>query len=105
MKRTRRALIEFLHREVTITVEGSTLPVQDTGPYQDGQPDTASAPAICPECGSPWLTLVESTSGDASGGVDSFRSVLQQSGLHLQVSPAGQFQICQRSFEERKEKL
>jgi len=99
MKRTRRLLIEFLQREVTITVEGSTLHEQDSGP------DTANAPRACPACGGPWFTVVASAGGDVSAGVDSIRSLLEQSGLHLQVSPAGQLQICQRSFEERKEKF
>ena len=99
MKRTKRLLIEFRHREVTITVEGSTLHVQDS------EPDAASAPAACPTCGSPWITRVAPADGDAPAGIDHIRRALQQSGLHVQVTPAGQFLICQRSFEELKEKF
>jgi len=41
--------------------------------------------------------------GDMSAGVDSIRSALQQSGVHVLGSPAGQLDLCQRSFEELKE--
>ena len=99
MKRTKRLSIEFQHREVTITVEGSTLHVQDS------EPDAENAPAACPTCGSPWITRVAPADGDAPAGIDSIHRALQQSGLHVQVTPAGQFLICQRSFEELKEKF
>ena len=99
MKRTKRLSIEFRHREVTITVQGSTLHVQDS------EPDAASAPATCPTCGSPWITRVAPADGDAPTSIDSIHRALQQSGLHVQVTPAGQFLICQRSFEELKEKF
>jgi predicted Zn-ribbon and HTH transcriptional regulator len=99
MKKTRRLSIEYRHREVTITIEGSTLHVQDS------EPEAAHAPAACPTCGSPWITMVAPAVADMPDGVDRIRRALQQSGLHLQVSPAGQLRICQRSFEELKEKL
>jgi hypothetical protein len=99
MKKTKRLSIEFRHREVTITVEGSTLHVQDS------EPDAADAPAACPRCGSPWIAIVASAGGEVPAGVDRLLRVLQQSGLHMQVSPAGQLRICQRSFEEIKEKF
>ena len=99
MKKTKRLSIEFRHREVTITVEGSTLHVQDS------EPDAASAPAACPTCGSPWITRVAPADGDAPAGIDHIRRALQQSGLHVQVSLAGQLRICQRSFEQLKEKF
>ena len=99
MKRTQRLSIEFRHREVTVTVEGSTLRVQDS------EPDAASAPAACPRCGSPWIAMVASAGGELPAGVDRILRTLQQSGLHMQVSPAGQLRICQRSFEEIKEKF
>jgi hypothetical protein len=99
MKRTKRLLIEFRHREVTITVEGSTLHVQDS------EPDAASAPAACPACGSPWITAFTRAAGDVPAGVDQIHRALRQSGMHAQVSPAGLLRICQRSFEELKEKF
>jgi hypothetical protein len=98
MKRTKRLSIEYRHREVTIKVEGSTLRVEDS------KRDAANAPEMCPACGSPWITLVAPMGGDVSAD-DNIRRALQQSGLHLQVSPAGQLRICQRSFEEIKEKF
>ena len=98
MKMKRRISIEYRHREVTITVEGSTLHVQDS------EPDAENAPATCPTCGSPWITRVAPADGDAPADIDSIHRALQQSGLHVQVTPAGQLLICQRSFEELKEK-
>ncbi|NYF79572.1 hypothetical protein [Granulicella arctica] len=99
MKKTKRLSIEHRHREVTITVEGSTLRVEDS------QPNAANALATCPTCGSRWITRVAPADGDAPAGIDSIHRALQQSGLHVQVTPAGQLLICQRSFEELKEKF
>ena len=99
MKRTTRLSIELQHREITIAVAGSTPHVQD------GEPDAANASATCPACGSPWITLVSRVGRDVSTSVDRIHHALQQSGLHLEISPAGQLRICQRSFEELKEKL
>jgi len=99
MKRTKRLSIEFQHREVTITVTGLALHVRDS------EPDTPKPPAVCPTCGGPWITIVAQMDGDAPANTDRIHRALQQSGLHLQVSPAGQLQICRRSFEEIKEKL
>ncbi len=99
MKRTTRISIEFQHREVTISVAGSTLHVQD------GEPGSPNTPTVCPTCGSPWITIVAQVDGEVPDNSDRIRRALQQSGLHLQVSPAGQLRICQRSFEELKENL
>lgn len=99
MKRTKRISIEFQHREVTIAVAGSTLHVPDC------EPDAASTAALCSICNSPWITIVAQTQGDGPSGVDHILPVLQQSGLHAQVSPAGQLRICQRSFVQLKEKF
>ena len=99
MKRTKRLSIEFRHREVTIAVQGPMLYVQAS------ELDVANASAVCPRCGSPWIIRVSPADGDAPAGVDRIRRALQQSGLHVQVTPAGQLRICQRSFEELKEKL
>jgi hypothetical protein len=43
--------------------------------------------------------------GETALNPDLVHSALEQSGLHLQISPAGQLRICQRSFEEIKEKF
>jgi hypothetical protein len=99
MKKTKRLSIEFRHREVTITVNGSTLHVQNT------EPDAANASALCPTCNSPWITVVAAADGDASASVGRIHRALQQAGLHVQVSPANRLQICQRSSEELKEKF
>ena len=99
MKRTRRLSIEFRHREVTITVQGSTLNVRNV------DSEAANAPAACPACGSPWFTMVASADGSVPVGVDQIHRALQQSGLHAQVTQAGQLHICQRSFEKLKEKF
>jgi hypothetical protein len=95
----RRISIEYRYREVTITVEGSTLHVQDT------EPDAANAPEGCPICGSSWITRLAPRDGDGPASVDRVRRALQQSGLHVQVTPAGQLRICKKSFEALKEKL
>jgi hypothetical protein len=99
MKRTKRLSIEFQHREVTITVTGPALHVQDS------EPDTPNPPTVCPTCGSSWITIVARVDGDAPATTDRIHRALEQSGLHLEVSPAGQLRICQRSFEELKEKF
>jgi hypothetical protein len=99
MKKTNRLSIEYLHREVTITVTGSALPAQDR------EPGAANPATVCLTCGSPWVTIVARVDEEVPANTDRIHRALQQSGLHLQVSPAGQLQICQRSFEELKEKL
>jgi hypothetical protein len=99
MKKTQRLSIEFRRREVTITVRSSAPHVQGH------EPDTPSTPTVCPTCGSPWITIVARMEGDAPVTPDHIHRALQQSGLHMQVSPAGQLQICRRSFEEIKEKF
>ena len=99
MKMKRRISIEYRHREVTITVEGSTLHVQDS------EPDAENAPTGCPTCGSSWITRVAPADGDGPASVDRICRALQQSGLHVQVTPTGQLRICQKSFEELKEEF
>jgi len=99
MKRTTRLSIEFQHREVTVTVQGTTLHARDN------EPRGADSPAICPVCGSPWLTLAAPADGEVPASLESVHRTLQQSGLHMQISQAGQLRVCQRSFEELKEKL
>ncbi len=99
MKITKRLSIEFQHREVTVSVAGATLHVQDS------ESDAMHALAFCPTCGGPWITIVARMEGETAADTDRIRHALQQSGLHLQVSPAGQLRICQRSFEAIKEKF
>jgi predicted Zn-ribbon and HTH transcriptional regulator len=99
MKRTKRLSIEIRHREVTFTVEGSAFHVQDR------ERNTPNPPTVCPTCGSPWIAIVARVDGDAPSNTDRIHHALEQSGVHLQVSPAGQLQICRWSFEELKEKL
>jgi len=99
MKRTKRLSIEFLRREITIAVSNST-----PGRPEDAPP-AGDSPTICPTCGSPWMTVVELEGGDAAANATSIHRTLQQQGLHLHVSAAGQVSICRRSFEEIKEKL
>ena len=99
MKMKRRISIEYRRREVAITVEGSALHVQDS------EPDVADLPVSCPTCGSSWITRVAPGDEEGSASLDRVRRTLQQSGLHVQVTPTGQLRICQRSFEELKEKL
>ena len=99
MKITKRLSIEFQHREVTILVAGSTLQVQEH------EPGAGKTPAVCPTCGSSWITIIARMDGEVAADTGRIHRALEQSGLHLQVAPAGQLQICRRSFEEIKEKL
>jgi hypothetical protein len=99
MRKIKRVSIELRHREVTIAVGGATLHVQKS------EPDATNAPAFCPTCGGPWITLDARVEGETALNPDLVHSALEQSGLHLQISPAGQLRICQRSFEEIKEKF
>ena len=99
MKITKRLSIEFRHREVTLSVAGATLHVQES------ESDTMHSPAFCPTCGGPWIAVAGGVEGETPANTDRIRDALRHSGLHLQVSPAGQLRICQRSFEAIKEKL
>ena len=97
MKRTKRLSIEFWHREVVITVEGPVLFVPNSEPVRV---DNA---AVCPTCGGRWITIVARAAGDAPVQTEGVYHALQQSGLHLQVSSAGELRICNKSFEAIKE--
>jgi len=99
MRITKRLSIEFQHREVTISIAASTFHVQDH------EPDAADASTVCRTCGSPWIVVDAGSVGDVPANVDRIHHALQQSGLHVQVSSSGHLQICQKSFEEIKEKL
>ena len=99
MKKTTRLSIEFRHREVAITVEGSTLHVQESGPV------VADPSTVCPTCGSCWVEIAARADGTDPTSVDRVRYALQQFGSHMQISPAGQLRICTRSLEELKEEL
>ena len=99
MKITKRLTIEFQHREVTLSVAGATLHVQES------ESDAMHAPAFCSTCGGPWIAIARGVEGETPAHIERIRDALHQSGLHLQVSPAGQLRICQRSFEAIKEKL
>jgi hypothetical protein len=46
---------------------------------------------------------VARVAGDAPANTDRIYHALQQSGLHLQVSSAGELRICHKSFEAIKE--
>jgi hypothetical protein len=97
MKRTKRLSIEFLHREVVITVEGPVVFVPDQAPVR------VDNTAVCPACGGRWITIVARTAGDTPADTDRIYHALQQSGLHLQVCSAGELRICHKSFEAIKE--
>jgi hypothetical protein len=97
MRRTKRISIEFQHREVTITVDAST--VKARGRDSEAPNDKE----VCPDCGSPWITIVEPPDNSLAAGVDRMCDALRASGLHLQVSRSGQIRICKKSFEEIKE--
>jgi hypothetical protein len=99
MKIMKRLSIEFQHREVSLSIAGGT------GHVQDGESDATHSPAYCPACGGPWIPVAARVEGEPAANTDRICHALQQSGLHLQVSPAGQLRICQRSLEEIKEKL
>jgi hypothetical protein len=99
MKRTKRLSIEFWHREVVITVEGPVLFVPNSEPVRV---DNAT---VCPTCGGRWITIVARADGDAPAETERMVHALQQSGLHLQVSSAGELRICQQSFDAIKETL
>jgi hypothetical protein len=97
MKRTKRLSIEFLHREVVITIEGPLLFVPNSEPVR------VDSAAVCPTCGGRWITILALVDGDTPVQTDRIYHALQQSGLHLQVSSAGELRICNKSFEAIKE--
>jgi hypothetical protein len=98
MKRTKRISIEFQHREVKIVVSNSTAN------RQADESEAASAPAVCPVCGSPWMTLVACADGDVAASANSIHRALEQYGLHLHLTAAGQLSICRKSLEAAKER-
>jgi hypothetical protein len=79
MKETKRLSIEYPHREVTITVAGATLHVENSGL------DAADVPAMCPTCGSAWIAVVASVDRDLPGCLDHIRGLLQQYSLQLRI--------------------
>lgn len=99
MKKTTRLSIEVRHREVTITVEGSMVCVQENEPF-NAEPST-----VCPACGSRWMEVAPSADGGNPNSADLLRQVLQQFGSHTQISNAGRLRICKRSLQELKEEL
>ena len=99
MKKIKRLSIEIIHRKITIADGGSTLHVQD------GESDAMKPSTFCPTCGSPWITVIARAAGDVSTSAEHIHRMLLQTGLHVQAFPAGQLRICQKSFEELKEKF
>lgn len=99
MKRTTRLSIEFLHRELKIFASNSRSEGQVSGL------DAQTTPALCPLCGSPWVTVAAAANGDVPVDLDSIYRALQQYGLHLHIPAAGQLSICRKSLEEVKERL
>ena len=99
MKRTKRLSIDFSHRELAITIRGSTPSVQKS------DSDAAETTTTCETCDCPWIDIAATADEDVLTSVDRIRYALQQVGLHMQISLAGQLQICQKSFEVFKEKF
>ena len=99
LKRSERVWMEYRHRELAISVEGSTLSIQGS------KPDHASLPTACRISRGPWIATIACVKGDAPANVDRIHSAVERFGSHLQDSPAGQLWICKRSPEEFKEKL
>jgi hypothetical protein len=82
MRKMKLVSIEFWHREVTTTVEGSAIHGANT------QPDAGSAVTVCPTCGNPGMTIVARTDGDVPADVERVQRALQQYGLQLQDTVA-----------------
>ncbi len=106
MKTVKRLSIYVQHREVTIMVEGSVAAMRQTPAalrvrYQAAE----EATGFCHTCNSPWANVAAWIDGDPAASLDRIRCALEQIGLHLQVSPADQLQICQWSFQHFKENL
>ena len=119
-KTVKRLSIYVQHREVTITVSGSVAAVRKAPAAVQGSPAavqgspaavhvrsqaTQDTTGLCHTCNSPWVNVAAWIDGDPAASVDRIRYALEQIGLHLQVSPADQLQICQRSFQHLKENL
>jgi hypothetical protein len=74
----KRVSIEFWHREVTTTVEGSAQRSAKTQSGADG------AVTVCPTCGNPGMLIVARTKGEGPTDLELVQRALQQSGLQLQ---------------------
>jgi len=98
MKRTQRLSIEIQHREVTITVSGSTVERQEEVPQEAG------STMVCDVCGSPWVSVVVHGGDGAITSANSIHRALEQAGMHVQVSATGELTICRNSLEALKEK-
>ena len=99
MKRTQRLSIEIQHREVTITVTGSTVERPD-----EVHQEARSREAVCDVCGSPWTSVVVHGGDGAITSANSIHRALEQAGMHVQVSATGELTICRNSLEALKEK-
>jgi hypothetical protein len=101
MRRMKRLSIEFLRREVSLTVEGSAL---HGATSQAGSQDAAEGVAtVCPACGGAWMTALARAEGETPADLERVQQALGQLGLHFQLSQTGQIRICRRSYEEIKE--
>lgn len=103
MKRTRSVSIEIEHRKLTFSLTRTVPPETASGPGTEGGGAALgpiSDPPVCPDCGAPWITITAQAGEVGASGTNPIYRALQQRGLHLHVSPAGQLRICNRSFEE-----
>ena len=99
MKTKKRLSINFSHREVALSINTSMLSVLN------GEPEAADTVTTCHSCDCPWIDIAAAADRDIVAIVDHLRYAFQQVGLHLQISPAGQLQICQNSFQVLKEQF
>jgi hypothetical protein len=96
MKRVRRISLSVEHREVSVTVAQSA----ETGePRPLAMPGDAAQAEPCPECGAPWITVAAQAGESGAAGVAGIYRTLQPSGVHMQISPAGELRICSKSLE------
>ena len=100
MTRIRRFSIEVIRREVNFSHTGATGAPSAARPDAtawdgDEVQESASAPAECPACASPWFVL-PADSGEQPPFV---QRALEKHGIHTQLSSTGELFVCSRSFE------
>jgi hypothetical protein len=101
VKRTHRISIEIEQRKLsfsfTSTAQSGVAAQADS---ESVALEPLSSPAACLECGANWIAVTALEGELAASSVTAIHGALQQRGLHVHISPSGQFRICSKSLEE-----
>jgi hypothetical protein len=102
MKRTTQISILVEHRTVALSFIGAVdpgpHPIARAAPGHAAQ-EPANITPVCPDCGAAWIVVTALEAEIEAPGMDALYRALQQHGLHLGISSAGQLSICSKSLQ------